>query len=237
MRRCDGSRDARRVDPTGEGMTKTDKLTARMHRLRETIGEWVAAAHPDLLEQSMEHCLGTRPRDRERIYAALAFALIAPPPDGDSPIERYDALGRDHGRLDRRVLAAWRDARFRLLEIRSVDDGTGFCAEDAVTGEAITVAESVGTTQLEAGDWLMGFVATQGDRHVLEGTAELIAPAGRAPVFHALQALATPDAPAPTTRRWAWTAMTAMHAAYVERPDGQTDAPATLSAIRDQPSS
>ena len=204
------------------------RLNNRLGELRNQIAEWAAQNRPGVLEARVLHCLGARPRDTDRVHSAVAYALIAAPPGEPSLIEEYiEAHPRASTRMDRVVRAAWRSSTYRLLSIRSVEAGSAFTAEDAVTGETLTIPERTATDELQPGDWLLGFVIHVDGAHLMEGTGELLAPAAVVPVYAVLSAFGGGDG-----RAAAWPAMIAMHAAYVERPDGDTDGPDTLDGLR-----
>jgi hypothetical protein len=118
--------------------------------------------------------------------------------------------------MDRVVRQAWRQSTYRLLNIREVQEGESFVAEDVISGELLSVPEGTATQDnLVRGDWLLGVMFEVDGQPLMEGTAELLAPAGVAPVYAVLSALGGADGHAA-----AWAALTALHEAYAASPDG-----------------
>ena len=205
------------------------RFNNRLNALRDRIAEWAAQHQAAELERRVLHALGERPRDTDRVQMAVAYALVVRPPGQSSLIEAWiEAHPRGGSRMERAVRDAWRTCTYRLLSVTEVRPGEAFVAEDALSGERLTIQEGTATQDtLLVGDWLLGVVFHVDGEPLMEGTAELLAPAAVPPVFAVMSALGEGDG-----HGAAWAALTAVHEAYSANPDGQTDEATDLGTLR-----
>ncbi len=147
------------------------KRIARMYVLRDRIAEWAARNRPTDLQQGIRCFLGPHDPGEELVRLGIAFALIASPPGRPSLIESYREVAGKLPRADRAMLDAWRETRFSVCEIITVDYGVGFLLEDVVTGQQVEVVECSASQQLIARDWIACFLMPAPGGIELEGTS------------------------------------------------------------------
>lgn len=187
--------------------------TRRMWSMRERVAEWAARHDQDALVGGIDDWLGDHPREEEQVLSGLGFALLAPPDDGPSLLERYVATRPQHPRAERMVLKLWEEARFALLEIERVRLDEGLEVVDALTEERLFVRERSATRQLAAGDWLAGFLVDVDGEWELEGTVTRVPPHVRIDMVQAGLASLRGGAAAsgPKSKRLARPVIRAMH--------------------------
>ncbi|MBN2801441.1 MAG: hypothetical protein JXX28_20030 [Deltaproteobacteria bacterium] len=193
------------------------KRVARVHALRDRIAEWAARDRPAELRAGIRRYLGPQEPDESLVMQGVAFALIAPPPGGTSPIDRYREAAGKLSRADRAVLAAWGDAWFSVCVILAVDPGVGLRLEDVVTGRQVDVLERSASHQVLAGEWLACFLMPVQGGIELEGTSILLEDSTRLPAVQAYlrelreRGLDPAEVPAATSRAFAWAVIQAVH--------------------------
>jgi hypothetical protein len=127
-------------------------------KLLDAIGAWAHEHHPDELGASIRTWLGPGKPTEESVLAALGFALSVQPVEGASLAERY-AAGRSLPRAERTVLAAWKNARFTILQVRAVERDKGLHVRDVMADEELFVPERSATHSVPPGAWLLGSIA------------------------------------------------------------------------------
>jgi hypothetical protein len=161
-------------------------VALRIDELRERIAEWAAQRHRDELIAGIELYLGDHPREQERAMAGVAFALVAPPEDGDSLIERYAAEMGRRPRAERVLLEQWSRTWFSLLRVTSVQLDQWVEVHDVLREVHLRIYERSATRSLGGGEWLAAFYFLDpSQRWALEGTAAVVVPQAR---IHAVKA-------------------------------------------------
>jgi hypothetical protein len=160
-------------------------VALQIGNLRDRIAEWAAEHHGAELQSGMELFLGHGPREPHRVYGAIAFALIAPPPGGGSLLERYAARPGHRPRAERALLDRWAATWFSLLRVTAVRPGEWVDVHDVLRDVRLRVHERAGSRSIPPGTWLAAFFHEDDRRWVFEGTIEVVVPQAR---IHAVQA-------------------------------------------------
>lgn len=160
-------------------------MALHISALRDRIAEWAAEHHGAELQAGMELFLGHRPRESHRVTSALAFALVAPTPRGDSLVERYAARPGHCPRAERVLLDRWAATWFSVLRVTGVRRDAWVDVHDVLRDVTLRIHERAGSGSMTRGTWLAAFFHEDAHRWVFEGTIEVVAPQAR---IYAVQA-------------------------------------------------
>ncbi|MCB9678242.1 MAG: hypothetical protein H6737_24285 [Alphaproteobacteria bacterium] len=174
-----------------------DKRIARMHKMRDRVGEWAARYHPDALAEGIRCWIGSHEPHEDLVRVGVSFALIAPVGDAPSLLERFRAAAGKLPRAEREVVDDWSRAWFGVFEIVTVIPGEGLRLEDVVTGISWDVKERAASYQLEVGQWIAAFLMPVEGHIELEGTSVIMGPPSRIDAVQAYLAARPHEGPLP----------------------------------------
>jgi hypothetical protein len=166
----------------------------------------------------MKCFLGDLPKREDLVMTAIAFALVAPGPEGPSLIERYAAQAGRLPRAERDLLQRWDRSYFALMRVHDVKLDAWIEVHDVLRERTRRVRERAATHDLERGMWFAGFYFELDHRWEFEGTLRAVPTLAR---IHAVQAalrayaergVEPRDATPEQTRRIARAVIEAVHA-------------------------
>jgi hypothetical protein len=106
--------------------------------------------------------------------SAIAFALVTPPPEGPSLIERFAAQAGRLPRAERDILQQWSRAWFSLLRVHDVKLDEWIEVHDVLRDRTLRVHERSGTRGLPIGTWLAAVYFEVDRRWQFEGTLRIV---------------------------------------------------------------
>lgn len=153
-------------------------MTLQLAELRDRVAEWAARHHGDELLAATRRHLADR-ADRDQVQSAIAFALVVPPSDGPSLVERYAAEPGTRPRAERVLLQRWATTWFSLLRITHTQPDQWLDVHDVLRDTHLRIHDRSASRVLRPGTWLAAFFHQADGRWVLEGTVAGVGPVAR----------------------------------------------------------
>jgi len=146
------------------------KRIERMQRIRAKVVEWAAQHQADTLEAAVRCWLGGRTPSKDKVKEAFLFALIAPPKNEPSILERFRQQADTLSRFEREMFEIWANVQFSVFEITDVNEGVSIEMQDRISGTSHKIREKTASKTIQVGDWLAAFIKEVNGQPELEGT-------------------------------------------------------------------